>query len=347
MVFFEEILHNPKVPRKNLRLVADIGGTNTGFAVLEKKNKKLGLVVSFHFQSNKIKSFHRTVKEVLDYCQEHYKIKLSKACFAAAGPVSKNNDYCKLTNLSWSVSKKKILGTTKLKEVSIINDFDAIGYGINVLDKKNIIQVKSGTILKGARKAVIGAGTGLGKSLLLWNKDHYKPLSSEGGHADLVVQNKEEFALLNFIFKHKKGKNVEWEDVLSGKGIKHMYLFLNKKRRYPQTTYQKEIKKENFDPRLITKYHHCDPLCKDTMTLFTHYYGKCAKNFALDCLALGGIYIAGGIAAKIPHLFKRKTFREAFISSSKQSKLLKKIPVYVIDNYKISLYGAGMVAFMR
>ena len=79
----------------------------------------------------------------------------------------------------------------------------------------------------------------------------------------------------------------------------------------------------------------------DTYLLFTKLYAKCAKNLALDTISVGGIYVAGGIAAKNIEMFKQPIFVETFTKSHFHSELLKDIPVYVITDYKISLYGAA------
>ena len=74
-------------------------------------------------------------------------------------------------------------------------------------------------------------------------------------------------------------------------------------------------------------------------------YARFAKTFALDALATGGLYIAGGIAAHNVPLFESETFINEFLSCGKQKVLLSMIPIYVIADYNVSLYGAA--EFMR
>jgi glucokinase len=74
--------------------------------------------------------------------------------------------------------------------------------------------------------------------------------------------------------------------------------------------------------------------------MFKRAYANFAKNTALDGLALGGVYIAGGIAPKNKEIFD-KEFVKIFEYSHKMGHVLKKIPIYLILNYDIGLLGAG------
>jgi len=315
-------------------LTADIGGTNTNFAIFSKKK----LLVSLHFDSKEIKDFVRPVQQVLQYVNDRYNISISNACFAAAGPVEKNS-YCKITNLSWDIDTRRILKNTPLGSATIINDFLAVAYGIGTIEQKYIHTMKRGEVLRKGTKAVIGAGTGLGKALLIWNSktNSYSALPSEGGHIDLPIHpdNEEELALYDLI-KKQQGAIPTLEDVLSGEGIENIYRILSKTGRYRQ-------KKIDVDAGQISKHIKNDRLCRDTLTLFARFYGRAAKNFALDTLALGGVYIAGGIAAKNKDIF-RSEFKEEFLDNKTQRRVLEKIPIFLITNYDISLYGAAVVA---
>jgi len=345
MVFFKEIVYEEIDKRKNdAILAADIGGTTTDLGVLIENKGKLKLLISLHLQSKEIKNFTKVVIEILEHLKDKHNMKISKSCFAGAGVVSQ--DKIKLTNLSWDVNLKEIEKKTKLKSIILINDFQAIAYGIEALPKKGILMVKSGKAVKGAAKVLIGAGTGLGKAILLFDEDkkQYVPFPSEGGHGDLPMLNKEELRLREFIQKNTGNDIVEWEDVLSGRGLSNIYNFLEKSRKYKKTSCSHEIKRSKYDPMIITKHKNKDKQCRDTFSIFLKFYGRCAKNFALDVLAEGGIYIGGGIAAKNSSIFKKESFKKELTKTKKLGKVLKKIPVYVIKDYNVSLYGAAAAA---
>src|SRR5262249_13630970 len=90
-----------------------------------------------------------------------------------------------------------------------------------------------------------------------------------------------------------------------------------------------------------------NPLCAATLDLFIELYGAEAGNLALKCLAVGGVYLAGGIAPKIlPALAAGKTrFMQSFAAQGRLGELLQQVPVSVSLNAKAPLWGAGYYAW--
>ena len=152
-----------------------------------------------------------------------------------------------------------------------------------------------------------------------------------------------EFELMEFIKKtEQRFCAVSWEDVLSGYGIQRIHRFFHVRDASCQaciTTYGHAL-----DPDEIFRMCNSNEECRKTYELYIKLYARCAKNFALESLALGGIYITGGIAAKNLDMFKQESFMREFTSCGKQHKLLQDVPIYVIADYNISLFGAA--AFM-
>ncbi len=324
-------------------LGSDVGGTNTSLGIFGIKKNFPKLILSLHFKSQELKGLHFAVNEALNYVEKNYKIKITKACFGLAGVLSANKDSAKITNVAWNISKKTLIKNTKFKKILLINDFEAVGYGINMLTKKDVKQIKKAKKVPKAPIVVVGAGTGLGKTTLIYNEQYksYAPLKSEAGHSDFATQDQQELNLVNFIKKNKKIKvSVPYELVLSGRGLSNIYQFLKKSKKFNETKYTKEIGKAKNQPELISKYRKVDATCKTTFEIFKTIYAKFARNFALDSLAFGGVYIAGGIAPKNKEVFDT-AFIKIFEQNYKLSFVLKKIPVYLIMNPNVGLLGAG------
>jgi len=336
-------------------LGVDIGGTNINFGIAGLKNNKPELLFSLNFKTKEIESLIPALTLTLNYAKEKFNINISQTCIGASGLVSHNKDYAELTNISWNVDVEELINKTSLQSIFIINDFQAIGYGINLLnsnDKNDIFKVKdeiTKTDSYKETKAVLGAGTGLGKSILIYNENikAYVPIPSEGGHGDFPPQNDYELKLIEFIKElRNKSEPITYEELLSGRGLESIYLFLHNNKN-EGTKYSNEIKNASDKAALISKFKDIDETCSETFRLFSKFYGRCAKNFVLDTLSTGGLYIAGGIASKNSEIFSSKEFIEEFESADKRREILKQTPIYVIVNYDVGLYGACFAATLR
>ena len=331
-------------------LGADIGGTYTKIGIAGVKDSKPVLLFSLEFKSQELMSIIPAVNETLAYADRNYNIKINSACFGVAGAIY--TDTINLTNLDWGIDKIELIRETTVNDVSIINDFQAIGYGLNLLDPNNendILNIRDEKRreITSSTKAVLGAGTGLGKSILSYDKHYniYAPIPSEGGHEDFPAQNDFEIKLLEFI-KRLRGisQPVTYEELLSGRGLESIYLFLNETQKFNPTEFTKEIEQTDDKVPLISKYKEKDERCRETFRLFTRFYARCAKNFVLNTMATGGLYIAGGIASKNREIFESKEFLDEFENAYRRTEILKKIPIYVIVNYDVSLLGACFAA---
>lgn len=333
----------------------DIGGTNTNLGIAGIQNTKTTLLFSLSFKSQELPSLIPAVNEILAYAKENYNIEAAAACVGAAGVVTSLNDFAKLTNVEWDVSTKELLRETSLHSAFIINDFQAVGYGINLLDpnnKNDMISVKPQHKNNQTKstKAIIGAGTGLGKSILVYNERFgaYFPIPSEGGHSDFPPRDNLELELLDFIKNFRSfSQPVTYEELLSGRGLVSIYNFLREREKFKATEYTKEIDNLSEKASLISKYKEVDETCAETFRLFARFYGRCAKNFVLDTLATGGLYIAGGIAAKNKEIFASNEFFDEFEDAYRRTEILKEVPVYVIVNYDVGLYGSCFAAMYK
>lgn len=340
-MYREEIYSDLLVNKRPVYLVGDIGGTNANFAFFLIDGGVPKMLRSVHYKSKEITDFTVVVKDVLAHAQRELGAQVVEACFAAAGVISERRDFSKPTNASFVIDVDTIIENTSLQCVTMANDFEVIGYGLDLIDTSLIIPIHRGAQQKKGNKAILGAGTGLGKCILVWDKDrnYHIPVASEGGHADFAPHTDLEFELMHFIQDTENYTcPISWEDVLSGNGIQRIYRFFqkrnNNKAAHSTLSERGPHPDEIFNSRLL------DDHSAKTFDLYAALYGRCAKNFALDALALGGVYIAGGIAAKNIPLFQQPNFLQEFVACGKQREILVTMPIYVIKDYNVSLYGA-------
>ena len=343
MISFKEIYYADFVGGSdNFLLVGDIGGTNSNLGIFQFVDKDWRLICSVHIKSKQIDNFTKVVCDLVHHIEQMHHIVIKHLCICAAGPMSPSRDYCKLTNVSIEIDAKELKKALNIDCIAITNDFEVIGYGIDHLAQDKIVKVYNGDQYERATKVIIGAGTGLGASILYWDcgKKRYSPVTSEGGHSDCSVQTDIEFEFLEFIKQSEnRSCNISCEDMLSGNGIKRMYSFFRSRNSASPSHWT--LGTDGPEPDEIFKSKDLDEHAHATYELYTKMYARFAKCAALVALSRGGLYIAGGIAAHNVPLFQSETFMAEFFNCGKQQALLRTIPIYVIADYNVSLYGAA------
>jgi glucokinase len=199
-------------------------------------------------------------------------------------------------------------------------------------------------------RGLVSAGTGLGEGLLIWNAmtHTHLPLPSEGGHVDWAARNDREVALLQYLRRTLNGR-VSTERVVSGLGIKNIYGFLRDDQKMEEPQWLKD-RLASEDPNAVIGQCAEDgssDICFETMQMFVSTYGAEAGNVGLKLLAMGGIYLGGGIAPKIQKTMANGEFLKAFLDKGRLSPLLEAVPVRVILDDTCALLGAAAYAEAR
>jgi glucokinase len=334
-------------------LAGDIGGTNTTLAVVGQKKSKYTLILKCAFKSQQIDGLTDPIKEVIAAArQKSSALKIDLCCISAAGPVEKN--YCQMTNCKWAIDGKALKKTVKT-DTLVINDFLAVGYGIPTLavnDPKQITRLPTtdGKFPEpaGSTKIVVGAGTGLGVGFLTADAGKYRAHPSEGGHSGFAAFDEETIKLKEYVAK-KYGMAPGTEPFVSGQGIANIYNYLKDGKKLAMDAVLKEIDqaKDEDKPALISTNARNNRTCRDIMKLFVKMYGSFAGSLAVVFLPFGGVYLAGGIATKNEWLFLEDNLFMKYFEQNYNPilrPLLKKIPVYIVRDYSISLYGAANAA---
>ncbi len=327
-------------------LAGDIGGTKTWLQIAEFSGQaRQGRVIyEERYDSQAYPDFSQMLEEFLSNAPGLTLNLPEKACFGVAGPVSQTptGQSSKLTNLPWQLDTQALADELSISKVQLINDFQAIGYGIEALQSEDLVTLQTGQAQVSAPRLVIGPGTGLGVGLLTWQSDHYAALPSQGGHMDFAPVDIQQIALLDYLLK--SFGHAPWESVVSGSGLTHLYEFLCTQ--HPGQG-KLSLQQDLHDlPARITEAAEKgdDVLAIQAVELFVSLCGAFAGNLALASLPYGGVYVAGGIAPKLIERFKDGMFLRAFNTKSSMSSLLMNMPVRVIMNPKVGLMGAALVA---
>lgn len=229
----------------------------------------------------------------------------------------------------------------------MINDLAAVGHGLALLRPDDVATLQQGTPVRHAAIAVIAAGTGLGEGFLVWDGTGYRPQASEGGHVSFAPRDEFECGLL--LALREQFGHVSYERVASGPGLVSIYQYLVRSAYAPEQATVRE-EQERGDPAEVIVRHgsnDSDPVCVRALDAFVAVLGAQAGNLALTVCALGGVYLAGGIAPRIVTRLKAGPFLSAFGAKGRLSHLLARMPVRVIMEPRVGVLGAAAAALAQ
>lgn len=317
-------------------LIGDLGGTNCRLRLMEiivgrDDDSNDEVLHEKRFSSRDFDSLESILvtflRELHIDIKHKYYPELVVMC--VAGPVSavqrqvgqriENGNIAFSTNLRWEMSSFVISDTLNIPHeyVTIVNDFEAVGYGTLGLKEHQFVQLTSGRESRShAPIAVIGPGTGLGEAYLTTERANqlYHVHPSEGGHSTYAPTCQIEFDLMNYI-QEEFGGHVSWERVCSGTGVKSIYRFCKHledptNRFYIPSNTDIYTTKPTIEQEPILGEKHPsqaifdgakqgNPLLVKVVHLFVLALGRETGNLAASLLPFGGIFIAGGIGPKI------------------------------------------------
>jgi len=318
-------------------LAGDIGGTKTDLAVYRFDEARIArLEAQETFPSREYRGLEEIVHEFLGRRREP----LAAAAFGIAGAVLGGE--VTATNLPWKLSEERLSEEIGSERVRLLNDLETTAYGALFLGPDELHTLNEG-IPRQTHRAVIAAGTGLGQAVLFWDGSRHRPAATEGGHAAFAPRDEREIRLLRFLLE--RYPRVSWERVLSGRGLFHVFEFLRSEGTPVLPEVEKRLASE--DPGAVVGeagVRGACPTCEAAVDLFVSLYGAQASNLALTTMALGGVYVGGGIVTKLLPKVESGLFMEAFRNAGRFEPLMRKTPVWVILDPQASLLGAAEIA---
>lgn len=350
-------------------LAGDIGGTKTNLALYDWTTERVEPILEDSFHSADYKTLEEIIEEFLSMplpkppaedelddapveapTEETTEtpepapepIKLTAACFGVAGPVIDNR--CRTTNLPWVIDGAVLAERFTIPQVRLLNDLEATAHGLLLLHADEITVLNAGAPPKKKQAlALIAAGTGLGECILYWDGTRYRPMPSEGGHADFAPNSDSEIDLL----RHLRGSylHVSYERIVSGPGLHAIYEYLRDTKKNEPTWLAEKIKAGNPAAEIADAgLKGQAEIATQALDLFASIYGAEAGNLALKALTLDGVYVAGGIAPKLLKKLQDGSFMRGFTNKGRYKRIMSQIPVKIVMNDKTALLGAASMA---
>ncbi len=308
-------------------LLADIGGTNARFAVLD--GREVAMIA--HLAVGDHATFHAALDAYLGSLADPRTI--HAAIIAVAGAVQ--NGRCLLTNSSWVIDAAELTTAYGFSAARVINDFEAVAWALPRIAADKLRQIGGGQPLAGTPLVAVGPGTGLGVAVNVPHAAGHIVLPGEGGHVTMAGSSAREDAVIEHL--RRRFGHVSAERVLSGRGLENLYQALAAvdghtlpDRRAP------EIARGGVDGSC--------PTSRAAIDMFCTMLGTVAGNLALTLGAKGGIYIAGGILRQIPDYLAGSQFRARFEDKGRFHSYLVPIPTYLVLEDDVAFLGLRTLA---
>ena len=328
-------------------LAGDVGGTKCNLGLFLQEGLILHSVFQLRLATRDYAGFEDLVEDFLKQAiaaDANAKAPaIDAAGFGVAGVVAGGRHYSE--NLPWVVDVSALTRKLDLKHIPLLNDLTATALSLERLYLNDFVSLNSGTPAHNATRAVIAAGTGLGEAILFWDGETYRVAAAEGGQADFAPRTEREIQLLSHL--RVQLPHVSSEEIVSGRGFRRIHEFLNPAVQHASFEASFESLEGNAASEITQRglTHSC-PVCVETLGFWTEIFGAVTGNFALQTMALGGVYVAGGIAVKILPKLQDGIFFKSFCGESKLAPVLERIPVSVVVNEDAPIWGAAYEALI-
>jgi len=325
-------------------LAGDIGGTRARFALFAVSGTPR-LVHQDVLESRSHKTFPSALAAFLDRLEERPKI--AAATFGIAGPVV--DQRVKTTNLPWAIDGRHIARTFSITKVTLLNDLVAVGLGAIATPARKLAVVhRARPSRAGGNLAVIAAGTGLGEATFIWDGEEHVACATEGSHASFAPQDEVQDQLLAKL-RSDLGGHVSFERVASGSTIATLYRFFVEDRRVRESKANLRFVDTAEDANVAVvelAEARRSEAAMQALELWCHVYGAEAGNLALKSLATGGVYVCGGVSARLAKILAEglrgpSPFVRGFVEKGRLRPILEDIPVAVCLEPAAGLLGAA------
>ena len=311
-------------------IAADVGGTKTRFVVADT-DKPDDVLFEARYNSRDFDGFEPLLHTFIEDSGSQNR-PLDALSLAFPGVV--NDDDASLTNLPWRISKQTLQAEFGVEQIHFMNDFQASALGISHLRADDLVCLHQGEHRADAIRVVVGAGTGLGISWLLQDASGTRAWSTEGGHMDYAPVDELQIDLLKFLIQ--RYGHVSYERLLSGDGLVTLYEFCAGQQG------------GDIDAAWVHREANGDnDAARQAMTLFVRIYGAFVGNMALLFKPQGGIYITGGIGAKIMSWMQSGDFISAYFNKGRMRAVTEQTSVYLVTNERVGVIGAISAAAGR
>jgi glucokinase len=304
-------------------LLADIGGTNARFALMDGTAHGPPMVLPVAGFA----TIEDAVATALNALAPEGGVE--RAVLALAGPVLE--EPVRLTNATWEISSAALAARFGFRRVRLVNDFLAQAQALPWLGPADLSPIGPGLRAPGAPMLVLGAGTGLGVAGFLPETGMAMP--TEGGHIGLAPTDAREDAVVAAL-RARCGR-AGAEEALSGRGLGNLHAVLAGLRSADVP--------ERDAPDILDAAETC-PVAAETIELFLGFLAGTAGDLALAWGARGGVFLSGGIVPRLIGRIEPRAFRTRFEAKAPMQGWMAGIPLAVVTHPNPAFLGLAALA---
>ena len=320
-------------------LVADIGGTNARFALVDPPLSTRDL--RFPLDEASVRSFSVRDFDSLAAAARHYLHMLQadahRGVFAVAGRV--DGGEARITNHPWVISAERTCRELGFERLQLINDFAAQAMAITLLTPADVAAIGGAAwtpapLQHDRTYAVIGPGTGLGVGALVVRGGRAHPLETEGGHVSFPPGNPQEIAILQQL--SAQFGRVSNERLVCGPGLVNLHAAL--------------CRIAGEDPGapqpadITARAAAGDPRCAEAVDVFCAVFGAVTGDLVLTLGAWDGVFLTGGLVPRLLETLRHSGFRHRFEHKGRFSAAMSRVPALAVLHPQPGLLGAAACA---
>lgn len=329
-------------------LAGDIGGTKTLLSLYRQEGESLTLLASALHASADWPDLAPMVAAFLEGpAAAAGAPPPDAACFAVAGPVQGGR--ARLTNLPWHLEEGELAAACDIPRLELVNDFAVLIYGLPHLGAAQQATVRLGEAEPDAPLLVLGAGTGLGVAYGIPTPAGLVAVPSEGSHGEFAPRSPAEWQLKQWLQAELGLERLSIERVVSGTGLGLVarWLLATSPAGAGHGLAAVAAAGDQDLPAAVAQAAAAgDPLAREALDLWLGAYGSVCGDLALTGLSRGGIWLAGGTAAKLLEELRGPHFSAAFLAKGRLGRILAEIPVRAITDPAVGSFSAAWRARM-
>ena len=301
-----------------MRLVADIGGTNSRLALAPTGSVELTRTRSY------VNADYRCFDNVISDYLSNSNAKVKQLVIAMAGPV--RNNVGRLTNLDWEINGNKLAQSFGTVPTLVINDLTALGHSALKLAPNQVSPIVNRPVINHRQKQalVIGIGTGFNVSPIIEFGGVSVCAEVEAGHTtlfssilleleNLMTGMSHAFSTVESLFSGRGRR--QFMSLLTGERVESASIFIDK---------QGILENQAYD-------HALDR--------YAELIGMLIAEYKVSYLPHDGIFLAGGVARSSLTGNRTTLCAEAAMCENNVIKL--KPPVWSINDDAAALVGCA------